>query len=424
MFKRLSRNLLLLNMTIITLLLLASFSVVYLITYQNTEAEIRENLNRMLDMPKTFQDNPPKPISPDPSVDEQENNDRFTHFELDDRSLSFLIETDKTQKMISAFSFIDSDKLFFEEILSRTNLRSGIQHLEYDSLHWSYMHKERFDGGRIYAFMDTTSEQEVLNRLIFTFALVAFFTLILVFFISSYLTNRSISPIKEAFEKQTQFISDASHELKTPLAVISTNVDVLMENPIFSDSENKKWLQYIRSEVHRMGKMTKDLLYLTQMEDSENPTFVCSTFSLSSELELLLLGFEAVAYEKQMILKYTIQPNLSLFGNKEQITQVLMILLDNALKYTPPKGIIDLTLSQANHQIVLTIKNSGDGIPPEEIKHIFDRFYRMDKSRSREGGSHGLGLSIAKAIMERHKGKIECESKLHEYTCFTLRFKK
>lgn len=424
MFKRLSRNLLLTNMTIITILLFASFSVVYLITYQNTEAKIRENLYRLFDMQKNIQDDPPKLPNPDLSTtDAETKKDDFAHFELNDRSLSFIIETNEQGEMIRAFSFLESDQSFFEEILSLTEDVKSVSHIDYDGIRWSYLQRDNLNGGTTYTFIDTTSEQEVLNRLIFTFALVSLFTLIVVFFISRYLTNKSISPIKDAFEKQKQFISDASHELKTPLAVISTNVDVLMENPIFSDPEHRKWLQYIRSEVKRMGKMTKDLLYLTQMEASENQSFVCNRFNISTELELLLLGFEAVAYEKQLTLNYTLQPDVSLYGNKEQIIQVLMILLDNALKYTPSMGKIDLILSQTAHHIQLTVENSGEGIPPEELPHIFDRFYRVDKARSRENGSHGLGLSIAKAIVERHNGKIECESQVHHHTRFTLRFK-
>jgi signal transduction histidine kinase len=234
------------------------------------------------------------------------------------------------------------------------------------------------------------------------------------------LTERSIKPIKESYYKQKQFISDASHELKTPLAVIHTNVDVLLTN---TDEQNKKWLEYIKSEVERMGHLTNDLLYLTQMDGAEDHQMMKTTFNISERLEHILLGLEVVAFEKNISLIYDIAPDIEMHGNAEQVSQVMMILLDNAIKYTQTGGDISILLSKSTHHINLSVTNSGDGISEEDLPYVFDRFYRADKVRSRESGSYGLGLSIAKTIVEQHNGKITCESKVGDQTNFTVRFK-
>jgi signal transduction histidine kinase len=274
--------------------------------------------------------------------------------------------------------------------------------------------------GYVIAYVDMSTQKQVLDRLILTFIAVSVGMFILIFFISSFLTERSIKPIKESYYKQKQFISDASHELKTPLAVIHTNVDVLLTN---TDEQNKKWLEYIKSEVERMGHLTNDLLYLTQMDGAEDHQMMKTTFNISERLEHILLGLEVVAFEKNISLIYDIAPDIEMHGNAEQVSQVMMILLDNAIKYTQTGGDISILLSKSTHHINLSVTNSGDGISEEDLPYVFDRFYRADKVRSRESGSYGLGLSIAKTIVEQHNGKITCESKVGDQTNFTVRFK-
>nr|WP_246542862.1 HAMP domain-containing sensor histidine kinase [Fusibacter paucivorans] len=248
-------------------------------------------------------------------------------------------------------------------------------------------------------------------------------TFIFIYFISLFLTKRSIQPIKDAFDKQRQFISDASHELKTPLAVIQTNVDVLLQNKKDLHEEDQKWLGYIQSEVQRMSNLTRDLLYLTQMSDDESQQLMHSPFDISDCIEKQMLGLEVVAFEKDIILQYALEPGLMMQGNAEQIAQIIIILMDNAIKYTPPKGQIALQLKQIAHTIQIEITNTGMGISPEDLPYIFDRFYRADKGRSRQNGSYGLGLSIAKAIVERHGGKINCTSNDGGNTQFLIKFK-
>jgi signal transduction histidine kinase len=205
--------------------------------------------------------------------------------------------------------------------------------------------------------------------------------------------------------------------LKTPLAVINTNADVLLSNSEDTIHNQSKWLHRIKSETERMKTLTNDLLYLTEMDDSR-ASMIFTNFNVSESVESVILTMEAVMFENNISLNYEIEPNLTLHGNSEQIKQVVMILLDNAIKYTNAKGSISLTFKKRHNDIRLKVTNTGEGISPEHLERIFDRFYRADASRSRKQGGYGLGLAIAKSIVEQHKGKIYAKSVLNETTSF------
>jgi len=434
MFKQLRNRLLIMNLTMISVLIAIMFTTIYLITYNNIQDDITSDLNRIASfrvsqmekpLPTTgdipAKDVPPesKNLEPPPSSPSQTED-----VGIPERMISFVIEinlSDDTEKIISNFLAEDS---FYDKALQEAI--SGEQpqdHFELDGSTWSYSVHAR-DNIVSYAFIDSTSQMAVLTRMIKTFVFVYILSFVMMFFISRYLTNRSIAPIAEAFDKQKQFISDASHELKTPLAVIGTNVDVLLENQTFKNSADYKWLIYIKDEVTRMSHLTKDLLYLTQMEYDDDHHMMRNNFNISERIENMLLGMEVVAFEKNIHLFYSLEPSIECHGNSEQLTQVAMILLDNAIKYTPEGGHVQLTLKQSTHHIIIKVTNTGIGISQEDLSHIFDRFYRVDSSRSRASDSYGLGLPIAKAIVEQHGGKITCESQLDKDTVFTVKIKK
>lgn len=414
------------NLSIITILMLTSFSSIYGITYNNIQNTINQDLYRIADAKKEFKSMEPKNSieGPKENISQEFNfNEKDPEERLPDRLVSFIVETDLEGNVIETVASFDLEEDFYQEaleIIDSKNRKTG--NFTLDDNEWAYLVKEH-EGNYIYAFLDMTAQQKVLDRLLYTFIFVSAAMIFLIFLISNFLTNRSIKPIKEAFDKQKQFISDASHELKTPLAVISTNVDVLLSNQSSKDSQDWKWLSYIKSEVERMGYLTKDLLYLTQMEGVERQQLLKHSFDFSERVEQQLLGMEVLAFEKNIEMDYEVEADIIIEGNAEQLIQVVMILLDNALKYTPEKGKINLFLKCINHQVTLSIKNTGEGIQPGDINKIFDRFYRVDKARSRIAGSHGLGLSIAKAIVEQHDGKILCESIPGEMTMFRVKLK-
>lgn len=401
MFKQLRNKFLILNLVIISVMMLAAFSSIYLITYNNVQRDIDMELNKLSGFDKRPNLNPKDlPHSPANNFPKE-------------RSVSFSLITDTEGSIISSFSVFDMDNEFYESAkdiaLSKSSNTGKFKLGDYN---WAFIKEQYVNGYRI-VFLDITSRQNILTNLIYTFLIVALFMLIIIFFISRFFANKAIKPIKEAFDKQKQFIEDASHELKTPLAVINTNVDVLL-------NENKsKWLYYIKSEVERMTKLTNDLLYLTQI-DSSNVKMLFSDFDLSETIENVILTMEAVIFENNILLDYDIEPNLLVHGNKEQIKQVIMILLDNALKYTNSNGKVNVTLKKQNNNIILSVTNTGKGISKEHLDKIFDRFYRVDKSRSRNSGGHGLGLSIAKAIIEQHGWKISAKSTVFDSTTFSI----
>ncbi|WP_342553369.1 HAMP domain-containing sensor histidine kinase [Paenibacillus sp. FSL R7-0652] len=343
------------------------------------------------------------------------------------RSVSFMVQTDNRWKITDTHSRFDMEESFYTQALQKVDQEKAGQgdinrwtgQFALNGTDWAYVVDPSGDGHMI-VFMDVTAQQGILTNLIYTFTVVGLIMFVVIYFLSRYFANRSIAPVREAFEKQKQFIADASHELKTPLAIINTNTDVLLANQEDTIENQAKWLHYIKSETERMSGLTNDLLYLTQMDDSRS-TLMHTKFNMSDAVESIILPMEAVIFEKNIALDYSIDPNLMVHGNPEQIKQVILILLDNAVKYSGPKGAVNITLQKQNHDIMLTISNTGEGIAPEYLERIFDRFYRTDSSRARKHGGHGLGLAIAKSIVEQHKGEIYAKSVVGEGAAFYVR---
>jgi signal transduction histidine kinase len=336
-----------------------------------------------------------------------------------EHSVAFSVITDKQWNVTNVASIFDVDGEFYESATKEAltqNKDTG--KFKLDGNDWAFIVKPVSEG-YIITFLDITSQQAIMTNLIFTFSGAALIMFIVIFFISNFFANRAIHPIKEAFDKQKQFIADASHEIKTPLAIIDINVDTLLANGEDTINNQSKWLHYIKSESKRMAKLTNDLLYLTQVDYSDIIT-TFTEFNLSEVVESALLTMEGVIFENNISLYYEIEPNLVTFGDSDQIKQVVMILLDNALKYTNEKGSVNITLKKHHNNIVLSVSNTGEGISADHLEKIFDRFYRTDKSRARKYGCYGLGLAIAKAIIDQHKGKIYAKSAIKENTTFYI----
>jgi two-component system sensor histidine kinase CiaH len=231
------------------------------------------------------------------------------------------------------------DSEFYESAIQEVlNQNKDTGKFKMDENYWAFMVQPVSEGYMI-TFLDITSQQAIITNLVYTFLGVASFMLIIIFFISKFFANRAIKPVKEAFDKQKQFIADASHELKTPLSIIDTNVDVLLSNGDDTINNQSKWLHYIKSESERMTKLTNSLLYLTQVDYSDIIT-IFTEFNLSEAVQNVILTMEGVIFENNISLHYEIEPDLVTRGNNEQIKQVVMILLDNAIKYTNENGLI------------------------------------------------------------------------------------
>lgn len=421
MFKKLRNKLLIVNIVMIAALILGSFSVIYVITSQNIEHDISSRLNRTLERAVPLSKPESKNNNPPPAPKDNNSPPRDTN-RSPESSLSFLVHADMNKNITSVdLSFYLSDNFYEDKISDIINSSKDSGSFKSSYKYWSYR-KMQTSEEYIIAFTDITVEHNLLRNLILILSLVGLAALTIVFLISLYSANRSIKPIEDSYNKQKQFVADASHELKTPLTTINTNIDVLLSHGESSINNEKKWLLYIKSETQRMTKLTNDLLYLARL-DHDDSNVIFDKTSFSDAIENVILTMEAVIFENNINLYYDIAPDIYVYSSPEQLKQLVMILLDNAVKYTPENGNITIRL---NHEpksanAVLTVKNTGQGIDSDDIKQIFERFYRSDKSRARNSGGYGLGLAIAKAITETYKGTITAESIKDEYTLFTIK---
>jgi len=228
---------------------------------------------------------------------------------------------------------------------------------------------------------------------------------LIIYIIASKITKIIIKPVETTLEKQVQFISDASHELKTPLAVIQANADVLETN-----QGSSKWLTYIQNEINSMDKLINELLLLAKIENVDSLKSK-EEFNLSEQIEMVTSMFESMAYEKQIEIKLNIQENIKMIGDKQDIEHILSTLIDNAIKHTEAKKEIIVEMNKEKEEIEIQVKNIGEAIPKEEREKIFERFYRVDKARNRNEKRYGLGLAIAKSTAEKYKGTISVDYK-------------
>jgi len=283
------------------------------------------------------------------------------------------------------------------ETVSAQNTRDGILK-EYD------MRFLRIDiPSPKYVFLDVSAERATLNHLLSTCFLIGITSLVAFFGLSVLLSRWAIRPVEVAWEQQKQFIADASHELKTPLAVILTNAELLNAED-YSPEEQKQFGQNILTMACHMRHLVEGLLELARL-DNVCPTFLPLDFS--SLVEKALLPFEPVFFEEELALESSVLPGLWVKGSASHLQQILEIFLDNARKYADP-GTVSVKLDKAGNHALLQVETAGVPLSPEEVKHIFHRFYRADPARKRDG-SYGLGLSIAQKIIQQHGGKIWAE---------------
>jgi signal transduction histidine kinase len=246
--------------------------------------------------------------------------------------------------------------------------------------------------------------------------------------VSYLMSKRAMIPIIRSFKRQKEFAADASHELRTPLSVLLTSIEALEMEEEFNEF-SKNILATMKDEVKRTTRLVTDLLTLAR-SDSDEISLRWEKFNLYQSAEQLISSIEPLAKAKQIKLELTSADPLWVYADRERLQQLMYILVDNAIKYTPQDGQVLLSLSTQpdgpSPSLMIKIIDTGIGISPEFQERIFDRFYRVDKARSRELGSHGLGLSIAKWIVDAHKGKIQVSSELGKGTTFSIKipFKK
>ena len=397
MFKKLKTKFVLINMGLLTAVFIGIFGTIYLSTAYSMEKDMRMQLwSNMMVSPQQ------KPIPKDDRMD-----------------MTIKIDLDNTNEIVSISSKLNTDDLDINNIV--TNIIDNSKEMDTIKINgesFAYLKQDIGNGQRI-VLMSKSFQQDMLWSLLKIFIGVGSLSLVILFFISIYFTNKAINPLEETFKKQKQFIADASHELRTPLTIIKTNVSILKENELDTIHSQKKWINYIDSQASRMSTLINEMLSLANLDANRSKQEKIN-INLSNLVTDSLLVFEVVIFEKGLVLEECVGDNIFIKGEQDQIKKLISILMDNAIKYTNKNGKISVSLINEKNKAKLIIKNTGEGIKKEHLEKIFERFYRVDDSRDRETGGYGLGLSIAKAIVDDHKGKIYAESLINNETSFII----
>lgn len=276
----------------------------------------------------------------------------------------------------------------------------------------------------LFSIFDYTSYISNTNVMFFSLLIGYFIVIVLLSFSAIIIAERTISPIREAFYKQKELIANASHELKTPLTVINTNLSVLENNKTETIESQNRWINNIIEQTNRMNRLIYQMLDLSKTESllaSETKLPI----QLSELIEKLVMEFEVNAFEKKIHVTSNIEENIVFNGNMENMIKLFTILIDNAIKYTQENGAIDLSLTQKKNKIEFTIQNTGKGIEKENLGKVFQRFYKQDESYNQDSNhSFGLGLAIAKAIVNQLNGTITVTSEVNVHTTFVVKLPK
>ena len=387
MLKRLRIKFICINMTIVTIMLAIIFGTVFTFTRTSLEQESLQMMRQAL-LDDNWSNRPGAPGQPIP----------LPHF---------VLHLDQSGSLLAANSrYYDlTDESFLNELIttvSRCEDSDGILR-QYD-LRFIRLSTPR---GQVLVFADMSTENSILSDLMRNCSMIALGSFLLFLILSILLAHWAIRPVERAWQQQRQFVADASHELKTPLTVITTNAE-LLQNPDNSSADISRCAGSILTVSGQMRSLVENLLDLARVD---NGSGMADTNELDFSLLIsdAVLPFEPLFFEKSLLLEEEIDSGIRLKGSPSHLRQLPDILLDNAMKYADPNTTVRIRLKKQGVHALLSVSNAGSPIPQEELKNIFKRFYRMDKVRT-HSGSYGLGLSIAQSIVHAHRGKTWAES--------------
>ena len=315
---------------------------------------------------------------------------------------------------------VDIDEDDLNEVIQQA-MSSGDTHGYDMGRHVAWATKTTTYGLRI-ALCDTYSRDQALKKQAVSSLSIFIVSLGLLYGVCRRFATWAVRPVEKAWDAQRRFISDASHELKTPLAVIIANTQILRRSEGVA-TEDKRWLDSTADEADHMKGLVEDLLTLARADEAKAGTVTAAgpivDVDLSAVVEESALEFDAVAFERGCRIDSNTADKIMVKGDKGQLSRVVHTLLDNATKYAAKGSAVKVSLSREGKRAHLSVNNAGAAIDPEDLSHIFDRFYRTDKARSREEtGGFGLGLAIAKSIVEASGGRIWAESTAADGTTF------
>ena len=403
MIKKLRKKFVLINMLLVTIVLLAVVAVSCVSGYRNSVFESQRALERAWSPPPKFELNDKQRMYSDKM---------YPIFAV------FGVTLDQSGSVVSVVSnnIEISEELVTQAVAQalEQNRTEGV----INGLQLRFLVEQDGSGMRI-AFADRTRELDTLAKLLITSFIALAVGLSAFLAISLYLSRWALRPVEEAWEQQRQFVADASHELKTPLTVILANMGILLSHQSDTIRQQSKWLENTQTEAVRMKKLVDDLLFLAK-SDSVSAPVTFKNLDLSDLVWSSVLPFESIAFEQGITVDSDIAPGLTVLGDEGQLRQVMAILLDNACKYAGKGGKVYVQLGEQQDRLRLKVTNTGEVIPPDKLKHVFERFYRADAARVRQQGGYGLGLSIAQSIVTAHKGSIIAQSDVKNGTVFTV----
>ncbi|MGX8698736.1 MAG: sensor histidine kinase [bacterium] len=250
-------------------------------------------------------------------------------------------------------------------------------------------------------FLDCTRSLSSFRTFLVASVVLSLGALLVVLLLLILFSGRVVKPVAESYEKQKEFITNAGHEIKTPIAIINADAEVLE-----LEAGENEFIDDIRRQTKRLAGLTADLIFLSKMEEAQEVPMV--VFPFSDLVEEAAESFRTLAATQEKRFTASVEPLLEVRGDEEKLRQLVNILLDNAIKYCPAGGTISVRAEKHRGGVVFTVENTAENVTEEQLEHMFDRFYRGDKSRSTPG--HGLGLSIARAVTDLHRGKITAQS--------------
>ena len=390
---------------IISLFIIVTTIIFNIQCYSKEYKGIKTNLSRMDIM---FFDRPNrKPIN-------QNFNDLDDKIIMDYNFYTFIL--DRNNNITRRISH--NENSFDNKIIDKANKiisNNYSSNVKINSLYFNNI-SYNFMSGKYLVIVDTSNiRYRLLSLLLISIFMLGLFE-VFVYYVSKKITKWITQPVEETFNKQRDFIADASHELKTPLAVMMASIDCIEVN-----KKNEKYINNIKSESDRMNNLITKLLDLSKSESEPNKELY-EINNLSKIVEKRALVFESLAFENNVSIDTKIENDIMLKCSKNEIDEVISILIDNAIKHSYKNSIIKVNLYKEKNNIILDIINNGDNISNEELDKIFERFYRSDKSRNRSNNRYGLGLAIAKNIVNNHDGQILAFSK-ENLTTFRVIFK-
>lgn len=364
-------------------------------TKKDPHPQMEEKDGKTVPKEESPKEAPPKRILDYPISEETPFETRyFTVTVADDSSDS--LEMSVNVSHIAAVSE-EKAKEFTEELIEKEKI-SGYYG------RYRYRKAETEDGKNIYIYLDCLNDLQSIQNFAVNSMLVGGIFLVLVLILVSVFSKRAIRPVVESMEKQKQFITDAGHEIKTPIAIILANTEVIE----MCEGESE-WTRSIKNQVSRLTELVGSLLMLSKMDETRQQIEM-GEVKFGKLIKEISDSFHTMLVQKNQKLELMVDEKLSVYGNEKEIRQLGTILMDNAVKYTPDGGKMRISLKRKEKMAVLDFYNECESLPQGDLNRLFDRFYRTDSSRSRESGGYGIGLSVAKAVVKNHKGKISVKA--------------